>query len=161
MSAYDIPTEASFILDAWRKAGDRIVFTNGVFDLIHAGHVQYLEEAKALGDRLVVGLNSDGSVARLKGPGRPLMLAVDRSRVLVGLRSVDLVLLFDEDTPLDLIEFVAPDVLVKGGDWPVDQIVGREFVEARGGKVLSLPLREGRSTSDLVERIRSGRSARE
>lgn len=146
-------------LEAWRAAGARIVFTNGVFDLLHRGHVEYLGEARALGDRLVVGVNSDASVRRLKGPARPLVAAADRIAVLAALRAVDLVLPFDEDTPLALIEAVAPDVLVKGGDWPVERIVGREFVEARGGRVLSVPIREGHSTSGLAERIRAGRSA--
>lgn len=146
---------------AWRAAGERIVFTNGVFDLLHRGHVEYLEEARALGDRLVVGLNADASVRRLKGPGRPLVGERDRRDLVAALRCVDLAILFAEDTPARLIDEVAPDVLVKGGDWPVDRIVGRESVEARGGRVLSIPLREGLSTTNLVERIRAGRSALE
>jgi len=146
-------------LDAWRAAGERIVFTNGVFDLLHRGHVEYLAEARALGDRLVVGVNSDASVRRLKGAARPLVAAADRVAVLAALRAVDLVVGFDDDTPLRLIEAVLPDVLVKGGDWPIERIVGREVVEARGGRVLSLPIREGHSTTGLAERIRAGRSA--
>lgn len=154
-----LDSAARAALDAWRAAGERIVFTNGVFDLLHRGHVEYLAEARALGDRLVVGVNSDASVRRLKGPSRPLVAAADRVAVLAALRAVDLVVPFDEDTPLALIEVVAPDVLVKGGDWPVETIVGREIVEARGGLVRSIPIREGHSTSGLAERIRAGRSA--
>jgi rfaE bifunctional protein nucleotidyltransferase chain/domain len=146
---------------AWRAAGERIVFTNGVFDLLHRGHVEYLEEARALGDRLVVGINADASVRRLKGRERPIVGERDRRDLVASLRCVDLAVLFAEDTPARLIDEVAPDVLVKGGDWSVDRIVGRESVEARGGRVLSIPLREGLSTTTLVERIRAGRSALE
>ncbi len=146
-------------LAAWRTAGERIVFTNGVFDLLHYGHVEYLEDARALGDRLVVGVNSDASVRRLKGPARPLIPEHERAELLAALESVDMVAIFEDDTPLTLIEEVAPDVLAKGGDWALDRIVGREFVEARGGKVVSVRLREGRSTTTIVERILEGRSA--
>jgi D-glycero-beta-D-manno-heptose 1-phosphate adenylyltransferase len=151
--------EARALLDGWRAAGATIVFTNGVFDLLHRGHVEYLAEARALGDRLVVGLNSDASVRRLKGSARPLVAAADRAAVLRALACVDLVAVFEEDTPERLIRAVRPDVLVKGGDWEVERIVGRDFVEARGGRVLSIPMREGCSTSALVQRIREGRSA--
>jgi D-beta-D-heptose 7-phosphate kinase/D-beta-D-heptose 1-phosphate adenosyltransferase len=144
---------------AWRGEGERIVFTNGVFDLLHRGHVEYLEEAAALGDRLVVGINSDASVRRLKGPERPLTPQAERAELLEALVCVDLVAVFDEDTPERLIQEIAPDVLVKGGDWAVDAIVGKEFVEARGGRVLNVPLREGLSTTALLERVRAGRSA--
>ena len=140
----------------WRADGERIVFTNGVFDLLHHGHVEYLEEARALGDRLVIGLNSDASVTRLKGPTRPLVPAEERAELLAALEAVDLVVVFDDDTPLRLIEEVAPDVLAKGGDWSVDRIVGREFVEARGGRVVAIRLREGTSTSTIVKRIVEG-----
>ncbi len=146
-------------IDAWRAAGERIVFTNGVFDLLHRGHVEYLAEARALGDRLVVGVNGDASVRRLKGAARPLVKAEDRVAVLAALRSVDLVVVFDDDTPARLIEAVRPDVLAKGGDWPLERIVGREFVEQYGGRVLSIPIRAGHSTSALAERIARGRSA--
>jgi len=146
---------------AWRAAGNRIVFTNGVFDLLHRGHVEYLEEARALGDRLVVGINTDFSVRRLKGAERPIVGERDRRDLVAALRCVDLAVLFGEETPARLIEEVAPDVLVKGGDWAVERIVGRESVEARGGRVLSIPLREGASTTNLVERIRAGKSALE
>ena len=134
-----------------------LCFTNGCFDLIHPGHVQYLAEARALGDFLVVGLNSDASVARLKGPGRPLQDEAARAAILLGLRSVDAVVLFDEDTPLDLIQALRPDVLVKGGDYTPEAVVGREIVEGRGGKLVLIPFLPGHSTSRIEERIRSGR----
>jgi D-beta-D-heptose 7-phosphate kinase/D-beta-D-heptose 1-phosphate adenosyltransferase len=156
-----LPEEARRRLEDWRAAGERIVFTNGIFDLLHGGHVQYLEEARALGDRLVVGLNSDASARRLKGPARPIVSAGERALVVGALRSVDLVLVFDEDTPERLIREVRPQVLVKGGDWAREEIVGREFVESLGGRVLTVPLREGCGTSALVHRIREGRSALE
>lgn len=130
------------------------VFTNGCFDLIHPGHVDFLERARSLGDRLVVGLNSDASVRAIKGAGRPLLSAADREAVLRGLRAVDDVVVFDEPTPERIIAEVKPDVLVKGGDWPIDQIVGADFVLGRGGKVHSLPLKPLYSTSGFVERIR-------
>jgi rfaE bifunctional protein nucleotidyltransferase chain/domain len=154
-----LPREAAARLHEWRAEGARVVFTNGVFDLLHRGHVEYLEESAALGDRLVVAINDDASVRRLKGPSRPLVPAAERAALLAALECVDLVLVFEEDTPGRLIEEVAPDVLVKGGDWSVDRIVGRESVEARGGTVLNVPLREGLSTTALLERIRQGLSA--
>jgi D-beta-D-heptose 7-phosphate kinase/D-beta-D-heptose 1-phosphate adenosyltransferase len=138
-----------------RPRSHRIVFTNGCFDLLHPGHVAYLDEARRLGDRLVVGVNTDASVRRLKGPGRPLVAARDRALVLAGLAAVDVVTLFDEDTPLELIEALRPDVLVKGGDYGLDGIVGRESVEADGGEVRAIPFLPGYSTSGLLERIRS------
>lgn len=156
-----LPEEARRTLEGWRRAGEKIVFTNGVFDLLHRGHVEYLREARALGGRLVVGVNSDASVRRLKGPARPLVAAADRAALVAALACVDLALVFEEDTPERLIREVRPDVLVKGGDWALDQIVGREFVESRGGRVLSIPLREGYSTSALIRRIREGQSALE
>ena len=162
MSAGDpLPDEARRALAAGRAAGERIVFTNGVFDLLHRGHAEYLATARALGERLVVGVNSDASVRRLKGPARPVVAAADRAALLEALACVDLVVIFDEDTPARLLEAMRPDVLVKGGDWAVAQIVGRELVESYGGRVLSLPLREGCGTSALIERIREGRSALE
>ena len=143
------------LLDAWRAAGERIVFTNGVFDLLHRGHVEYLAEARALGDRLIVGVNADASVRRLgKGPERPLVGEADRAAVVAALRSVDLVVLFDDDTPERLIREVRPDVLAKGGDWAKEAIAGGAFVESQGGRVVSVPLRPGFSTSALVERMR-------
>lgn len=158
MSApFALPSEAATKLALWRAAQARIVFTNGVYDLLHRGHVEYLEEARALGDRLVVGVNTDASVRRLKGPSRPIVAQDDRAAVLRALACVDLVVLFEDDTPLRLIEAVQPDVLVKGADYAVTDIVGREGVEARGGLVTTIALREGLSSSAIVERIRSGR----
>jgi rfaE bifunctional protein nucleotidyltransferase chain/domain len=150
---------AAAALARWRAAHEIVVFTNGVFDLLHGGHVEYLEQARALGDRLVVGVNTDASVRRLKGPDRPIHPEAERIELLGALACVDLVVAFDEDTPERLIEAVRPQVLVKGGDWPLDRIVGREFVEAQGGRVTTVPLREGLSTTALIERIRAGRSA--
>lgn len=134
-----------------------LCFTNGCFDLIHPGHVQYLEDVRAMGDFLVVGLNSDASVSRLKGPSRPLQDEWARARVLLGLRSVDAVVRFEEDTPLDLITALQPDLLAKGGDYVPETVVGREVVEARGGRLVLVPFLPGHSTSAIVERIRSGR----
>ena len=144
------------LANIWRVKGDRIVFTNGVFDLMHRGHVTYLDEAAALGDRLVIGLNSDASVKRLgKGTDRPLNDQDSRAKVLSALRCVDAVVIFDEDTPLDLITALRPDVLVKGGDWSPERIVGAEIVKAAGGSVHSLPLVEGFSTTALLTKIRA------
>lgn len=131
---------------------DRLVFTNGCFDLLHRGHVELLLGGRALGDRLVVGLNSDESVQRIKGPGRPLAPEVDRAACLAALESVDGVVTFDEDTPAELIAALQPDVLVKGGDYQPADVVGRETVEARGGQVVIVPWLRGRSTSELLER---------
>jgi D-beta-D-heptose 7-phosphate kinase/D-beta-D-heptose 1-phosphate adenosyltransferase len=132
----------------------RLCFTNGCFDLLHPGHVQYLEDTKALGDFLVVGLNSDEGVRRLKGPTRPLQDEAARALMLLGLRSVDAVLRFDEDTPLELIGQIRPDVLAKGGDYAPEAVVGREVVEGRGGRVAIIPFLEGHSTTQIEERIR-------
>jgi rfaE bifunctional protein nucleotidyltransferase chain/domain len=142
---------------AWRAAQrGRVVFTNGVFDLLHPGHVDLLEAARAEGDALVVGLNSDASVRRLgKGPDRPVTAGVARARVLAGLAAVDCVVLFDEETPLALMQALTPDVLVKGADYPRDRIIGADWVEARGGRVVRVPLVPGFSTSALVERLRA------
>jgi len=159
VSGAAIPEVERRRLEAWRGERQKIVFTNGVFDLLHRGHVEYLEEARALGDRLVVGVNSDASVRRIKGPERPLVPAGERAELLAALACVDLALIFDEDTPERLIREVGPDVLVKGGDWTPDRIVGREFVESRGGRVVSVPLREGLSTTALIARIVAGKSA--
>ena len=130
-----------------------LVFTNGCFDILHPGHVDYLQRARDLGERLVVGLNSDASVRRLKGPTRPVNDEASRALVLAALACVDHVVVFEEDTPYELIRAVAPDVLVKGGDWSVDRIVGRDLVEARGGRVLSIPLLPGHSTTSIIDRI--------
>jgi D-beta-D-heptose 7-phosphate kinase/D-beta-D-heptose 1-phosphate adenosyltransferase len=161
MTGFPLSATGQSALTAWRAARERIVFTNGVFDLLHRGHVEYLEEARALGDRLVVGVNGDDSVHRLKGPTRPIVPEAERVEVLEALASVDLAIVFDDDTPLRLIEAVAPDVLVKGGDWAIEHIVGREFVEARGGRVLNITVREGHSTSSLEARILAGKRAGE
>lgn len=137
--------------------GGRVVFTNGCFDLLHAGHVRYLGQARALGDFLVLGLNSDASVRTLgKGDDRPLVGQELRAEVVGGLMAVDLVVIFDEPTPLELIRALGPDILVKGGDWPPQTIVGADLVVARGGRVLSIPLLEGQSTTSLAQRIRQG-----
>ncbi len=144
------------LLNDARRQRRRIVFTNGCFDLLHAGHVRYLEEAKSLGNMLVVGVNSDASVRSLnKAPDRPVVPEAQRAEVLAGLGCVDYVVLFSEPDPLALITAVQPDVLVKGGDWTPDRIVGREVVEARGGIVKSIPLVPGLSTTALIQRIRS------
>jgi rfaE bifunctional protein nucleotidyltransferase chain/domain len=156
-------SESKIVRDPGRELAPRlaglarpVVFTNGCFDILHRGHVAYLEEARALGASLVVGVNSDASVQRLdKGPGRPFNPLADRMAVLAALECVTLVVPFDEDTPLALIEVVRPDHLVKGGDWPVEKIVGQDLVRARGGRVHSIPFRFQRSTTDLLRRIRS------
>jgi D-glycero-beta-D-manno-heptose 1-phosphate adenylyltransferase len=136
-----------------QRAGRRVVFTNGCFDLLHRGHTRYLEQARALGDLLVVAINSDASVRALKGPSRPVVPAEQRAEVLAALSAVDLVAIFDELDPARVVRAVRPDVLVKGGDWPISQIVGADFVQSRGGTVRSLPYVDGASTSDLIGRI--------
>ncbi len=135
----------------------RAVFTNGCFDILHKGHVTYLEQARKLGDCLVVALNSDDSVKRLKGPSRPLNTLADRIEVLASLESVDFVTWFEEDTPLETVLAIKPSILVKGGDWSVDTMVGAKEVQSWGGKVRSLPYVEGRSTTKLIERVRKVR----
>ncbi|MBI4161230.1 MAG: D-glycero-beta-D-manno-heptose 1-phosphate adenylyltransferase [Acidobacteria bacterium] len=137
-----------------RRTGKRVVFTNGCFDLIHAGHLHCLEEARRAGDLLIVGMNGDASVRRLKGPGRPLLPQEERVEVVAGLRAVDLVFLFEADTPLESILAIRPDVLVKGGDWAREEIVGRREVESWGGEVIVVPPRPGLSTTAILERIR-------
>ncbi|MBI5197250.1 MAG: D-glycero-beta-D-manno-heptose 1-phosphate adenylyltransferase [Nitrospirae bacterium] len=141
------------IIRLLKKEGKKIVFTNGCFDLLHVGHVRYLQAAKALGDILVVGLNNDASVRKIKGEKRPLVPEAERAELLAALECVDWVILFEEPTPAELIRTVGPHILVKGGDWPVEQIVGRETVEAGGGKVCTIPIAEGSSTSGLIQRI--------
>ncbi len=151
--------DAVVALSARRARGQRIVFTNGCFDLMHVGHVRYLEAARALGDLLIVGVNSDASVKTLdKGEDRPIVPETQRAEVLSALACVDYVVVFDEPDPGRLIAEVQPDVLVKGGDWAQDRIVGRETVEARGGLVRTIPLVPGVSTTDLVRRIRRAAS---
>ncbi len=141
------------VLKTLRGKGRRIVFTNGCFDILHAGHVHYLSECKKLGDVLVVGINSDDSIKRLKGEKRPILPLEMRAYVLANLKAVDFVVPFEEDTPLKLIEAIKPDVLVKGGDWDLKNIVGREVVEGYGGRVLTIPFEFDISTTAIVERI--------
>jgi rfaE bifunctional protein nucleotidyltransferase chain/domain len=138
-----------------RAAGRRIAFTNGVFDILHPGHLRYLRAARGHGDLLVVGLNSDASVRRNKGPARPITAQDERGEILAALDCVDAVSIFEEDTPAEIIRRVQPDVLVKGADWPADRIVGRDTVEERGGKVILEPVEPGYSTTGLIERARS------
>ena len=136
-----------------RAQGCTIVFTNGVFDLLHPGHVRYLQAARREGDLLIVGINSDSSVRSVKGPGRPITPAGERAEILAALACVDAVVIFDEPTPAALIDRLQPDVLVKGADWPADHIVGRDTVENRGGRVLRIPVEPGYSTSEILRRI--------
>src|SRR4051812_27730156 len=138
-----------------RAAGQKLVFTNGVFDLLHVGHIRYLAQARALGDALVIAINSDRSVRELKGAGRPLTPENDRAEILVALEAVDYVTIFDDISPRLLIAELLPDVLVKGGDYSLDQIHGREEVEAAGGRVVSLPFVDGASTTEIVKRIKN------
>ena len=146
---------AQIQVQAWRSSGEKIVFTNGCFDLLHPGHIHILEEAKSLGNRLVVGLNSDASIKRLKGPKRPILSENDRMVLLKALSCVDLVVVFDEDTPIRLIEAFKPDILVKGSDYSLEQVVGREIVESYGGKVALVSLVEGYSTTRIAEKLAS------
>ena len=139
--------------DRLRNSGKKVVFTNGCFDLLHPGHVRYLQQARALGDALIVALNSDRSVHELKGDKRPILTQDERAEVMAALACVDYVTIFDEPTPREVITALLPDILVKGGDWGVDQVVGREEVVAAGGQVMSLPFVEGCSTTDVIERI--------
>ena len=138
-----------------RHDGRRIVFTNGVFDLLHPGHVRYLRDARALGDALIAGINSDRSVRAIKGPERPINTEHERAEVLLALDCVDAAVVFDEGTPLQIITAIQPDILVKGADWDADAIVGRDVVEARGGRVVRIALAPGFSTTDLIGKVRS------
>ena len=147
--------EAVVQVKAWKSAGLKVVFTNGCFDILHAGHVDYLEKARHLGGKLVVGINTDYSVKRLKGAQRPIVDQQARARVIAALSLVDLVILFDEETPICLIESIEPDILVKGNDYSIATIVGADFVISRGGQVLTVPLVEGWSTSRIIEKIKS------
>jgi len=147
----------SAALRARRARNERIVFTNGCFDLLHIGHTRYLQEARRLGDCLIVGINSDASVRSIKPDGRPIVPQAQRAEVLAALACVDHVVIFDEPDPRSLIAAVQPDVLVKGGDWPIEQIVGREIVQARGGKVVTIPVVPDVSTTTLLQRIQSSR----
>ncbi len=134
-----------------KTKGKKIVFTNGCFDILHSGHVMYLKEARSKGDCLIVGLNSDASVKRLKGSERPINKEIDRKYVLENLKSVDCVQIFEEDTPLEIIKKINPQLLVKGGDWKIEQIVGSDFVLSNGGEVLSLSFKDGYSTSKIIQ----------
>jgi rfaE bifunctional protein nucleotidyltransferase chain/domain len=145
--------QISALLPEWKKEG-KIVFTNGCFDLLHLGHVDYLEKAKNLGEKLVVGLNSDASVQRLKGSSRPITDENSRSRVMAALEFVDAVILFDEDTPLELIQFIKPDILVKGNDYSIETIVGADVVLKSGGSVETVPLVNGYSTTNVIQKIK-------
>lgn len=138
-----------------QRSDINLVFTNGCFDLLHPGHVEYLTEAKALGDLLVVGINDDASVSRQKGPSRPINGLVHRMTMLSALQSVDYVVAFTEDTPLEIIKILIPDVLVKGGDYKKEDVVGADFVEANGGDVVLIPFKEGHSSTGLIEKIRN------
>ena len=138
----------------WKSAGKKVVFTNGVFDILHRGHVEYLAAAKSLGDELIVGINSDASVKKIKGPRRPVVEESDRAFLVSQLVPVDAVCIFDQDTPYDMISALRPDLLVKGADWKVEDVVGRDVVESSGGKVLTLPFVPRRSTTLVIERIK-------
>src|SRR5262249_14603056 len=145
--------DAVRVVERLRSQGGKIVFTNGVFDLLHPGHVRYLRHARSLGDALIVGVNSDRSVRGNRGPGRPVTPEAERAEILAALECVDAVVVFDEATPLAVIEALQPDVLVKGADWAEDAIVGRDVVEARGGTVVRAPVEPGYSTTALIEKI--------
>ena len=149
--------EALALIERLRADGKTVVFTNGVFDLLHPGHVRYLREARRLGDALIVGVNSDRSVRANKGADRPLTPEAERAEILVALECVDAAVIFDEDTPHDLISTLQPDVLVKGADWGENAVIGRDIVEARGGRVVRIPIERGYSTSGIVDKIRSSR----
>jgi rfaE bifunctional protein nucleotidyltransferase chain/domain len=149
-------TELVVIRKQLKREGKRVVFTNGCFDILHRGHVEYLTKARALGDVLFVGVNTDASVRRIKGQKRPIICQEDRAYVLAALQAVDYVCLFEEDTPQKLIESIVPDVLVKGSDWAIDSIVGREIVEEAGGKVQTIEFVSERSTTDIVKKIVEG-----
>ena len=146
--------EAAAFAARLRRDGKKVVFTNGVFDLLHPGHVRYLQHARTLGDALIVGVNSDRSVRANKGPSRPITPEAERAELLSALACVDAVAIFDEDTPADIIKRIQPDILVKGADWAADAIVGRDTVEARGGKVVRVDIEPGWSTSKIIDRVR-------
>ena len=155
MGRYVTQDELTHRLGEHKRKGERIVFTNGCFDLLHPGHIRCLEQARALGDVLIVAINSDASVRQIKGTGRPVIPQDERAEILAALAAVDYVVVFDELTPREVIAGILPDVLVKGGDWGPDEIVGREEVEAAGGRVVSVTPEPGFSTSIILERIRS------
>jgi D-beta-D-heptose 7-phosphate kinase/D-beta-D-heptose 1-phosphate adenosyltransferase len=149
---------AAAAAERWRAEGRKVVFTNGVFDLLHPGHVRYLQAARAEGDALIVAVNADRSVRANKGPSRPVVPEAERAELVAALACVDAVVVFDEDTPAEIIRSIQPDVLVKGADWAADQIVGRDTVEARGGKVVRVPVEQGWSTSSMIERVQQIRA---
>ncbi|MDX5404315.1 MAG: D-glycero-beta-D-manno-heptose 1-phosphate adenylyltransferase [Bacteroidota bacterium] len=152
------PREAlASIIASWRLTGQRIVFTNGCFDILHYGHISYLARARDLGDRLILGLNSDSSVSKLKGPERPVNKEHARAMMLASLHVVDAITVFDEDTPLELLRLFKPDVLVKGGDYTVDTVVGADLILNNGGKVELLPFEEGFSTTSLIQKMKNGK----
>jgi rfaE bifunctional protein nucleotidyltransferase chain/domain len=146
--------DGAALAERLRSGGKTVVFTNGVYDLLHPGHVRYLQAARALGDALIVGVNSDRSVRANKGPGRPVNPEAERAEVIAALACVDAAVVFDEDTPYEIIKRLQPDILVKGADWAEDAIVGRDIVEARGGRVVRMPVEQGFSTTGLIERVR-------
>ena len=145
--------EAAQFVAGVRERGGKVVFTNGVFDILHPGHVRYLQEARTLGDALIVGINSDRSVRTVKGPERPINPEQERAEILAALECVDAVAIFDEETPFEIISAIAPDVLVKGADWAEDAIVGRDIVEARGGRVVRAAIEQGYSTTEILRNI--------
>ncbi len=147
-------SEGAALAERLRAEGRRIVFTNGVFDILHPGHVRYLQHARSLGDALIVGLNADASVRRNKGPERPINPQDERAEILEALECVDAVVLFEQDTPDEIIKAIQPDILVKGADWAEDAIVGRDTVEARGGRVVRVPIEAGFSTTEIIRRVR-------
>ena len=148
------PAKLAPVLKTLQNQGKKVVFTNGVFDLLHLGHVTYLQKARKQGDLLIVGLNSDESTKRLKGPLKPLLPLAERAEMLLALSCVDYATFFEEDDPFNIVETLKPDVLVKGGDWPVDKIIGGDLVNSWGGKVMNIPVVPGRSTTNLIELIR-------
>lgn len=148
-------TEAQKRINTWKKSGEKVVFTNGCFDIIHLGHIDYLEKAGLKGDRLVIGLNTDASVSQLKGTSRPINNEVARARLLAALEFVDAIVLFSDPTPLKLIEALRPDILIKGSDYLTENIVGADFVIKNGGKVETIDLVEGYSTSNIIDKIKN------
>lgn len=148
-------TQIRATVAAWKSQGQKVVFTNGCFDILHYGHIHYLSEARDLGDQLIIGLNSADSVSRLKGPHRPINDELTRQHLLAALEFVSAVVVFEQDTPYDLIQTIVPDVLVKGGDWQAKDIVGSDIVLAQGGEVRSLPYVQGYSTTNIEQKIRS------
>jgi rfaE bifunctional protein nucleotidyltransferase chain/domain len=149
----DLPSAVQQV-EEWRKKGEKIVFTNGCFDLVHIGHVDYLEKARNLGSKLVLGLNTDQSISRIKGPQRPIVPQYSRARVMAALGFVDAVIFFEEDTPIRLIEALKPDILVKGDDYTLERIIGADFVINNGGSVQTVPLVKGFSTSNIINKIK-------